>query len=67
MSMFQTINSFLMFFERQRPINGYGTVAFFWPIGQLQLFTLATELCVTGFNVSPRAVVVSVIADLLRD
>ena len=30
---FQTICSFVVFFERQRPINGYGTVAFFGQLG----------------------------------
>ena len=39
MSMFWTIYSFVMLFERQRPINGYGTVAFFAATGPLQLFS----------------------------
>ena len=65
--MFQTINSFLMFFERQRPIKGLnGTVAFFAQLGNCN-YSQWPQWFVTGLTVIPRAVAVKVIADLLRD
>ena len=65
--MFWTICSFVMFSERQRPINGLnGTVAFFAQWGNCN-YSQWPQWFVTGLTVIPRAVVVKVIADLLRD
>ena len=67
MSMFWTICSFVMFFERQRPIKGLnGTVAFFAQLGNCN-YSQWPQWFVTGLTVIPRAVAVKVIADLLRD